>query len=90
MDECQLAVNPKLIPMKLFKTEEDCNKFIEDWDGEQLGEAIVISDGRYCLALPNPISKAVTDAITLAEKEVGLKVNLGMSYVVGNNWALCH
>ena len=89
-DECQLAVNPKLIPMKLFKTEEDCNKFIEEWDGEQLGEAIVISDGRYCLALPNPISKAVTDAITLAEKEVGLKVNLGMSYVVGNNWALCH
>lgn len=76
--------------MKLFKTEEDCNKFIEDWDGEQLGEAIVISDGRYCLALPNPVSIAVTDAITLAEKEVGLKVNLGMSYVVGNNWALCH
>mgnify|MGYP003597999466 FL=1 len=90
MDECQLAVNPKLIPMKLFKTEEECDKFINEWEGEQLGEAIVISDGRYCLALPNPISKAVTDAITLAEKEVGLKVNLGMSYVVGNNWALCH
>lgn len=89
-DECQLSVNPKLIPLKLFKTKEECDKFIEEWEGEQLGDAVVVKDGRYCLALPNPVQKAVMDAIVLAEKEVGLKVNLGMSYVVGNNWALCH
>ena len=90
MDECQLAVNPKLIPLKLFKTKEECDKFINEWEGEQLGDAVVIKDGRYCLALPNPIFQAVSEGIRMAEKEVGLNVNLGMSYVVGNNWALCH
>lgn len=90
MDECQLAVNPKLIPLKLFKTKEECDKFINEWKGEQLGDAVVVKDGRYCLALPNPVFEAVAEGIRMAEKEVGLNVNLGMSYVVGNNWALCH
>lgn len=90
MDECQLAVNPKLLPLKLFSTKEDCDKFINEWEGEQLGDAVVVKDGRYCLALPNVVSEVIKDAIVMAEKEVGLKVNLGMSYVVGNNWALCH
>lgn len=89
-DECQLAIKPKLTPLKIFNTKEDCEEFIKEWDREQLGDTIQISDGRYCLSLPNPVSKAVGDAIVLAEKEVNLKVNLGMSYVVGNTWALCH
>jgi len=90
LDEAQLAVNPKLLPLKLFDTKEEVEIFEKEWEGEQLGDSIQIRDGRYCLALPNPISKAVSEAIVLAEEEVNLKVNLGISYVVGNTWALCH
>jgi hypothetical protein len=90
MDECQLAVNPRLIPLKFFNNEEDYKLFINTWEGEQLGDKTETRDGRICIAMPNPISQAVSEAIVLAEKEVNLKVNLGISYVVGNNWAICH
>lgn len=89
-DECQLAVNPKLIPLKKFDTEEDFKKFVESWDGEQLGAETTLKNGKICIALPNVISRAVTEAIKLAEKETRLKVELGMEWIVANNWYNCH
>ena len=85
MDECQLAVNPKLIPLKFFDSEDEYKLFVDNWKGEQLGDETRTKDGRICISLPNDVSRAVIEAISLTEKEVGLKVNLGMSYVVGNN-----
>ena len=89
-DECQLAVNPKLIPLKFFNTKEEYEDFLSNWDGEQLGDETKTRDGRICIAMPSVISRAVAEAIKMTEKEVNLKVELGMSYVVGNNWAICH
>lgn len=89
-DECQLSVNPKLITLKKFTTEDECNKFKETWGGEQLGSEVKMKSGKLCLALPNPVSKAISKAIELAEKEVKLKVPLGMEWVVANNWYNCH
>ena len=40
--------------------------------------------------MPNVVSKAITEAIKLAEIETRLKVPLGMEYVVANNWYNCH
>ena len=90
MDECQLAVNPKLIKLKTFDTEEDYKEFLSNWTGEQLGSETTLRNGKICIAMPNVVSKAITEAIKLAEIETRLKVPLGMEYVVANNWYNCH
>lgn len=89
-DECQLAVNPKLIELKTFNTEEDYKEFLSTWTGEQLGSETTLRNGKICIAMPNVVSKAITEAIKLAEIETRLKVPLGMEYVVANNWYNCH
>lgn len=90
MDECQLAVNPKLIPLKKFDTEEECDKFVSEWGGEQLGGKGQLKNGKWCVAMPNVVSNAVSEAIKLAEKETKLRVPLGMEYVVNKDWYGCH
>ena len=90
MDECQLAVNPKLIKLKTFDTEEDYKEFLSNWAGEQLGSETTLRNGKICIAMPNVVSKAITEAIKLAEIATRLKVPLGMEYVVANNWYNCH
>lgn len=89
-DECQLAVNPKLIPLKVFDTEEQYKDFVTKWKGEQLGAETHYQSGKICIALPNPVSLAIEKAIKMAEKETRLKVPLGMEYVVHKNWYGCH
>ena len=89
-DECQLAVNPKLIELKTFDTEEDYKEFLSTWTGEQLGSETTLRNGKICIAMPNVVSRAITEAIKLAEIETRLKVPLGMEYVVANNWYNCH
>ena len=89
-DECQLAVNPKLIPLKVFDTEEQYQDFVSGWKGEQLGAETHYQSGKICIALPNPVSLAIEKAIKMAEKETRLKVPLGMEYVVHKNWYGCH
>ena len=89
-DECQLAVNPKLIPLKVFDTEEQYQDFVENWSGNQLGAETHYQNGKICIALPNPVSLAIEKAIKMAEKETRLKVPLGMEYIVHKNWYGCH
>ena len=89
-DECQLAVNPKLIPLKVFDTEEDYKSFVDNWNGEQLGAETHYKNGKICIAMPNVVSRAITEAIKMAEKETRLKVPLGMEYIVHKNWYGCH
>ena len=89
-DECQLAVHPKHIPLKVFNTEDEALEFKKSWVGEQLGELTHLKNGKPCFALPNPVSKAISEAISLAEKEVNLKVPLGMEWIVHKNWFGCH
>lgn len=89
-DECQLAVNPKLVELKTFDTEEDYKEFLSNWTGEQLGSETTLRNGKICIAMPNVVSKAITEAIKFAEVETRLKVPLGMEYVVANNWYNCH
>ena len=89
-DECQLAVNPKLVQYKIFKTEDELKEFESTWDGEQLGSAVEGKNGTLVVALPNPVSKAITKAIDMAVEEVKLKVPLGCEWVVHKNWMGCH
>lgn len=89
-DECQLAVNPKLIQYKVFDSEAEAEKFRKDWTGLQLGATVHGNNGKFVIALPNEVSKAVEQAIAMAVKEVNLKVELGMEWVVHKNWFGCH
>lgn len=89
-DECQLAVNPSLIKYKVFKTEDEANEFINTWQGEQLGSIAEGKGGTFVIALPNPVSQAITKAIDMAVEEVNLKVPLGCEWVVHRNWMGCH
>ena len=89
-DEGQLAVNPKLIHLKVFDTEEQYKDFVSNWEGEQLGAETHYQSGKICIALPNPVSLAIEKAIKMAEKETRLKVPLGMEYIVHKNWYGCH
>lgn len=89
-DECQLAVNPKLIQYKIFKTEDELKDFESSWEGEQLGSAVEGKNGTLVIALPNPVSQAITKAIDMAVEEVKLKVPLACEWVVHKNWYGCH
>ena len=89
-DECQLAVNPKLVQYKIFKTEDELKEFESTWDGEQLGSSVGGKSGTLVIALPNPVSRAITKAIDMAVEEVKLKVPLGCEWVVHKNWYGCH
>lgn len=89
-DECQLAVNPKLIQYKIFKTEGDFKEFESAWEGEQLGSAVEGKNGTFVIALPNPVSRAITKAIDMAVEEVKLKVPLACEWVVHKSWYGCH
>ena len=89
-DECQLAVSPKLVQYKIFKTEDELKEFESTWDGEQLGSEVEGKNGTLVVALPNPVSKAITKAIDMAVEEVKLKVPLGCEWVVHKNWYGCH
>ena len=90
MDECQLAVNPSLIKYKVFKIEDEANEFVNTWQGEQLGSIVEGKGGTFVVALPNPVSQAITKAIDMAVEEVNLKVPLGCEWVVHRNWMGCH
>lgn len=89
-DECQLAVNPKHVKYKVFNSEEEAEKFVEEWTGDQLGSIVEGKNGTFVIALPNAVSKAITEAINMAVEEVKLKVPLGMEWVVHKNWYGCH
>jgi len=80
-DECQLAVNPSLIKYKVFKTEDEANEFVNKWKGEQLGSIVEGKNDTFVIALPNPVSQAISKGIDMAVEEVKLTLFL---------WYPCH
>lgn len=89
-DECQLAVNPKHAKYKIFKSKDEALEFVKEWKGEQLGSIVEGKDDTFVIALPNLVSRAITEAIRLAVLETKLKVPLGMEWVVHKTWMGCH
>jgi len=89
-DECQTAVKRGLVEVKFFATEGEAKKFCAEWKGEQLGSIVATEKGKFAVALPNEVSRGISHAIERAGEVVGLRVPLGMEWVVGNNWYTCH
>lgn len=90
MDEAQLAVSKDLIKFKLFDSEEDVSEFKKNWSGGKLGGEVELKNGKLAVALPNVVSEAIENSINRAVETVGLKVSLGIEWVVGKNWYNCH
>lgn len=90
-DENQLLTSPKLHKFKTFKTEEEAEEFVKNWDNEkgQLS-AIGHSEKGYYISLPNVVSKGISSAILKTEKLLNINVPLGFEWITGRNWAQCH
>ena len=89
-DEAQLAVAKNLIEFKVFDTEDEVKDFKENWTGSNLGGEVELQNGKFAIALPNIVSQAIEKSVARAVETVGLKVPLGIAWVVGKNWYNCH
>jgi hypothetical protein len=91
VDENQLFTSPKLHKFKTFKTEEEAEEFVKNWD-KSLGQISTVghSEKGYYVSLPNIISEGIANAIKKTEKILKLNVELGFEWVTGKNWLQCH
>lgn len=88
-DEAQMAVNPKLVKFELFDTEEEAEKFVSEWNGDE--QLSAISHGKkWYVCLPNDISIAIDKAIKKVCEMFELRVPLGFEWIVNKNWYGCH
>lgn len=89
-DECQFMIKPDLIDYTIFETKDEAKDFKDNWSGDQLGSIQEGKNNKYYIAMPNVVSKTITESIAEVEREFDMKVSLGYEYVVGRNWADCH
>lgn len=87
-DENQLAISKSIVKFKTFKTEDEANEFVAQWQGEQLS---AISEGKmWYVTLPNDVSRGIDEAIKEVEELMKLNVSLGFEWIVNKNWYGCH
>lgn len=84
-DEQQMAVHPSLLNVKLYKIEEEAKAARQDKSGA-IGHS---SKGYYVTNKTKPI-ECIETGIFTAQKELGLRVELGFEYISGKSWAQCH
>ena len=89
-DENQLGVNKELLKYKVFKTEEEAKKFVDEWTGNQLSSIQKSDKGIYYVALPSIISDTITETVKEVEEMFGMNVPIGYAYETGRTWADCH
>ena len=89
-DENQLVMKPEFCNFKIFNTKEDAEKFVTNWEGEQLSSISESSNGGYFITLPNPLSSAILQAIKHTQELLKINVDLGIEWVVNKNWYGCH
>lgn len=89
-DEAQLAVNPKLIKTKTFKSKEEAEEFVKNWKGDYSLSSIKKGKDKYFVGLPNVVSKSIADAIKNTEEELKVKVEMGFDWDLGRTWEDCH
>jgi len=87
-DEGQLFLKRCLGEFKTFETKQQAADFVSLWEHEQL--SAVAHGKKYYVALPNPVSRAITMATKRTEELLSLRFELGFEWVVGKNWAQCH
>lgn len=84
-DEAQLALNPKLIDVKLYGTEEEAKANLAEGSS-----AIGHSSKGYYVAYKTQVVECIEKSIQKAQEELKLRVELGFEWIVGRNWGQCH
>lgn len=88
-DEQDMYLKPKFLKFKTFDTKEEAEKFVGEWDGNQLS-AISKGKEKYFIALPSVVSIKLEESVDWVTKTLNVKVPMGFEYMVGNNWYECH
>lgn len=88
--EAQFYINPKLAKFEVFKTKEEAEAFIKNWDKPEQLSSINEGIGNFYVTLPNIVSNTIGSSIDKAAKLLGLNVNLGFEWTVNKNWYGCH
>lgn len=84
-DEAQLALNPKLIDVKLYGTEDEAKANLVEGSS-----AIGHSHKGYYVAYKTQVVDCIERSIKKAQEELNLRVELGFEWIVGRNWGQCH
>lgn len=86
-DECQFAVHPSLMQVKVFDNEDDAKSFTKQEQGcSAVGHG---SKGYYVGIKTTPVD-AIEEGIRNACKELDLRVTLGFEWIPGATWGQCH
>lgn len=89
-DEAQFYINPKLAKFEVFKTKEEAEAFIKNWNKPEQLSSINEGIGNFYITLPNIVSNTIGSSIDKAAQLLGLNVNLGFEWTVNKNWYGCH
>jgi hypothetical protein len=86
-DECQFAVHPSLINVKVFNEESEAKDFSKTSEGSSaVGHG---SKGYYVGIKTTPVT-AIDVGIKSAVSKLELNVELGFEWIPGLTWAQCH
>ena len=86
-DECQFAVHPSLMKVKVFSTEDEAKAFSKTTEGSS---AIGHGSKGYYVGLKTVPVEAIASGIKQACQDMQLHVDLGFEWIPGTTWAQCH
>lgn len=85
-DEAQYAVNPTLLKVNKFSTEQEAN----DYSSKTNASACSKKGSKFYNADDNAVVQCIEDSIKEATEFLKLRVDLGYEWKIGNNWEMCH
>lgn len=92
-DENQLYVNPELIEIKEFDDKESAKQYLANQiNSSYQYSAISFNEklNKFIVCPPNVISKTLNDTLEQIKKYLNLRVDIGIEWIVGDNWYECH
>lgn len=92
-DENQLYVNPNLITILEFDTKDNAKEYLKQISNTPYQYSAISYNKRlnkYIVCPPNTISKAINDSLIRLKEYLGLRVDIGIEWIVGDNWYECH
>jgi len=87
LDECQFAVHPSILKIRVFKNEEEAKEFAKQHKGSS---AVGHGSKGYYVGLQTVPVEAIDFGIKSAVSKLGLNVELGFEWIPGLTWGMCH
>ena len=87
MDELQLDCPASIFDIHKFDSEDEAKVFCKDNNDSGAPSHV---DEEYWACSDNIVSDIILDSIYQVQTQLKLRVNLGIEWQIGNNWANCH